>query len=116
MAERFTVDGILEAPFVPAGHSSPQRMEGREEIRRELADHYRRDANNQAGLADMKVNEEESRVVVYTTADPDVFVAETDTAFDKPEGIDIVSVVKIFHMRAGEIVLLRDYFAPDLLD
>ena len=45
-----------------------------------------------------------------------VFVVETDTAFDRSEGIEIVSMVKIFRMRAGEIILLRDYFSPDLVD
>ena len=53
--------------------------------------------------------------MVHTTADPDVFVVENDTAFDRSEGVEIVSMVKIFRMRDGEIVLMRDYFSPDLV-
>jgi hypothetical protein len=64
-----------------------------------------------AGLADLKVNAEESRYVVHTTADPDVFIVEIDTAFDRSEETEIVSLVKIFHVRDGEILLLRDYVA-----
>jgi len=36
-------------------------------------------------------------------------------AFGTPDGIRIVSLLKIFRMRDGEIVLLRDYFSPDLV-
>lgn len=114
VAAMFAVDGVFEAPLVPAGRAFPRRLEGREAIRRALADYYERDAYGQAGLADL--NEEKSRSVVHTTADPDVFVVETDTAFDTSEGVEIVSMVKIFHMRDGEIVLLRDYFSLDLVD
>jgi ketosteroid isomerase-like protein len=116
VAEMFAVDGVFEAPLVPADRAFPQRLEGREAIRRALADFYERDAYGQAGPAGLKLNEEKSRYVVHTTADPDVFVAETDAAFDRSEGVEIVSMVKIFHMRDGEIVLLRDYFSPDLVD
>jgi hypothetical protein len=117
VAEMFAVDGVFEAPLVPAGRAFPRRLEGREEIRKGLADYYERWAHEQeqAGLAGLEVNQEKSRSVVHTTADPDVFAVEADTAFDRPEGIRIVSLVKIFRMRDGEIVLLRDYFSPDLV-
>ncbi len=61
------------------------------------------------------MNEEKSRAVVHTTADPDVFVVEIDTAFDSPDGTRIVVLLKIFRMRDGQIVSLRDYFSPDLV-
>ena len=61
------------------------------------------------------MNVEKSRSVVHTTADPDVFVVETDTAFDAPDGIRIVSLVNIFRMRDGDIVLLRDYLSSDVV-
>jgi len=117
VAEMFAVDGVFEAPLVPVGRAFPRRLEGREEIRKGLADYYARWAHEQeqAGLAGLKVNEEKSRSVVHTTAGPDVFVVETDTAFDGPDGIQIVSLVKIFRMRDGEIVQLHDYFSPDLV-
>jgi ketosteroid isomerase-like protein len=114
VAEMFAVDGVLEAPLVPAGQAFPQRVEGREEIRRALAEYYERDARAQLEPADL--NKEQSRNVVHTTTDPDVFVAETDAAFDRSGGVEIVSLVKIFRMRGGKIVLLRDYFAPDLVE
>jgi hypothetical protein len=114
VAEMFAVDGVCEAPLVPAGRAFPRRVEGREAIRRGLADYYERDADGHAGLANL--SEEKSRYVVHTTADPDVFFVETDTVFDRPDGVEIVSMVKIFHMRDGEIILLRDYFSPDLVD
>jgi hypothetical protein len=117
VAEMFTVDGVFQAPLVPAGQAFPRRLEGREQIRKGLAEYYHRwaDEQEQAGLAGLMVNEEKSKTVVHTTADPDVFVVEIDTAFDSPEGIRTVSLLKIFRMRDGGIVLLRDYFSPDLV-
>jgi ketosteroid isomerase-like protein len=114
VAEMFAVDGLIEAPLVSADQAFPRRVEGREEIRRALAEYYARDAYRQGELGDL--NKEKSRYAVHATADPDVFVVETDTAFDRSEGVEFVSMVKIFRMRDGEIVLLRDYFAPDLVD
>jgi ketosteroid isomerase-like protein len=114
VAEMFAVDGVCEAPLVPPGRAFPQRVEGREAIRRSLTDYYERDAEWQAGLANL--NQEKSRYVVHTTADPDVFVVETDAVFDRSDGVETVSMVKIFRMRDGEIVLLRDYFSPELVD
>ena len=32
-----------------------------------------------------------------------------------PDGIRIVSLVRIFRLRDGQIVSLRDYFSPDLV-
>ena len=117
VAEMFTVDGVFQATFVPAGEAFPRYLEGREQIRGGLAEYYHRWAGDQqqAGLAGLTVNEEMSRSVVHTTADPDVFVVEIDTAFDSSDGTRIVSLLKIFRMRDGEIVLLRDYFSPDLV-
>jgi hypothetical protein len=117
VAEMFALDGVLEAPLVPAGRAMPRRLEGREEIRKGLADYYERWSyeQEQAGLGGLTVNREKSRSVVHTTADPDVFIVEIDTAFDGSDGIRVVSLVKIFRMREGKIRLLRDYFSPDLV-
>jgi hypothetical protein len=38
------------------------------------------------------VSEEKSRYVPHQTADPDVFVVESDTASDGPEGVVIVRI------------------------
>ncbi len=88
VAEMFTVDGVFQAPLVPAGQAFPRHLEGREQIRTGLAEYYHRWAGDQqqAGLAGLTVNEEKSRSVVHTTADANVFVVEIDTAFDSADG------------------------------
>jgi len=110
-AEMYTADGVFEAPLVPAGHAFPRRLEGREEIRQGMAAYHHRRTDG-----DRQVNVEKSRYVLHATADPDVFIAEIDTAFDGPEGTTAVSLVQIFRIRDGKITLLRDYFAPELVD
>lgn len=109
LAELFTVDGVIEAPLVPANGIFPRRMEGREEIRRELAAYYERSAPDTGRT----VNIEKSRYVLHATSDPDVFIAEIDTALDGPTGATTMSLVQIFRVRDGKIALLRDYFAPE---
>ncbi len=66
VAEMFTVDGVFQAPLVPAGQAFPRHLEGREQIRTGLAEYYHRWAGDQqqAGLAGLTVNEEKSRSVV----------------------------------------------------
>ncbi|MEV6862011.1 nuclear transport factor 2 family protein [Streptosporangium subroseum] len=110
-AEMFAADGVLETPLVPAGGDFPRLLKGREEIRRGLAAYYRRSAN-----ADHKVNMDRSRYVLHTTSDPDVFIAEIDTAFDEAGETTTMSLVQIYRVRDGKIILLRDYFAPELAD
>ncbi len=105
VAELFTEDGIFEAPLVPVGHSLPRRLEGREAIRAGIVAYHRFAAYEGA------VNIEKSRYVLHETADPDVFVAEIDTAFDPPDGETVeISLVQIFRLRDGQIAMLRDYF------
>ncbi|MGV9771008.1 nuclear transport factor 2 family protein [Streptosporangium sp. NPDC003464] len=111
LAEMFTVDGVLEAPLVPVGRAFPRRLEGREEIREAMAAYYERSAG-----ADLSVNVEGSRYVLHATADPEVFIAEIDTALDGPGGATVMSLVQIFRLRDGKIAQLRDYFAPDQVD
>src|SRR4051794_36890189 len=100
-AEIFTVDGVLEAPLVPAGHTHPRRLEGREEIRTGLTAYYQRSAND-----DRTVNTDQSRYVLHTTTDPDVFIAEIDAALDVAGEITTMSLVQIFRIREGKIALL----------
>ena len=110
-AEMFTVDGVLEAPLLPAGHALPRRLEGREEIRAGLAAYYQRSTNDER-----TVNTDRSRYVLHTTTDPDVFIVEIDAALDAAGETITLSLVQIFRMRDGLIALLRDYFAPDAID
>jgi limonene-1,2-epoxide hydrolase len=59
------------------------------------------------------VNADRSRYVLHTTSDPDVFIVEIDAAMDGPTQTTIMPQVKIFRIRDGKIVQLRDYFAPE---
>ncbi|MGP9020146.1 nuclear transport factor 2 family protein [Streptomyces sp. BR1] len=112
LAENFTVDGVFEAPLMPAGAAFPRRLVGREEIRVGMAAYYEQQAKDVRSP-----NLEKSRYVLHTTADPDVFIAEIDTVFDGDgDGGDVaVSLVQIFRIREGKIARLRDYFAPELM-
>ncbi|MBL1082531.1 nuclear transport factor 2 family protein [Streptomyces actinomycinicus] len=115
LAENFTEGGVLEAPLLPAGAALPQRMEGREEIRRAMAAYCERNARDTRAP-----NAQKSGYVLHTTADPDVFTVETDAVFDAAgdgdgtgTGTDeTISLVQIFRVRDGKIARLRDYFAP----
>ncbi|MGW6916640.1 nuclear transport factor 2 family protein [Kitasatospora sp. NPDC054939] len=130
LAENFTPDGVLEMPLLPDGAAFPRRLVGREAIRSAMAAYYERQ-----GEDGRRPNLEKSGYVLHTTADPAVFIAEIDTVFDADgdagaegangaNGADdggaaegtTVSLVQIFRVRDGRIALLRDYFAPGLLD
>jgi ketosteroid isomerase-like protein len=109
-AEMFTVDGVLEWPLAPVGGPSPRRVEGRESIRRFLADVHGRP------VPPRPVDVARSRYVLHLTADPEVFVAEIDVAF-LDRGVDeAMSLVHVYRLREGQIASLRDYFEPDRLD
>ena len=108
VADLFTPDGVYEAPFVPEGHAFPRRLVGRAEIRAGLAAYYELSAGTGG-----TVNVEQSRYVLHTTADPDVFIAEIDTVVDGADGATTISLVQIFRVTEGKIALLRDYFAAD---
>ncbi|GAB7183801.1 nuclear transport factor 2 family protein [Kitasatospora sp. Ki12] len=116
LAENFTEDGVLEVPLLPAGAALPRRIEGREAIRATMAAYY-----EQQGSDGRVPNVHKSGFVLHTTADPDVFIAEIDTVFDR-DGEDgdeddlVVSLVQIFRIRDGRIARLRDYFSPALVD
>ena len=81
-------------------------MEGREAIRDGLAGYYRQPPPPSG------VDLERTRLTLHETSDPDVFVAEIDTAFEDGSAVPLV---QLFRVRDGEIALLRDYFAPDAL-
>jgi ketosteroid isomerase-like protein len=106
-AAMFTEDGVFEAPLLPQGHPLPRRMAGREAIRTGTGAYQRVPAYQGT------VNLEQSGYVLHETADPNVFIAEIDTAFDEANGQrTTMSLVKIFRVRDGQIVSLRDYFTP----
>lgn len=110
-AEMFTDDGVVEAPFVADDAIYPGKVQGREAIRQFITDFHRRTAG-----AEPKVNIEQSRYVIHTTSDADVFIAEVDVVIDTDSGpVDRPSVY-IFRLRDGQIAVLRDYFAPAEVD
>jgi ketosteroid isomerase-like protein len=107
IAAMFTEDGVFEAPLVPDGHLLPRRMVGRDAIRTGIGAYLRYPAYEGT------VNVERSAYVLHDTADPDVFIAEIDAAFDEANGATTtMSQVKIFRVRDRLIVSLRDYFTP----
>jgi ketosteroid isomerase-like protein len=105
IAALFTEDGVYDAPLVPAGHPL-HHLVGRDEIRAGTAAYHEQPPP--AGT----MNPDGSGYVLHDTADPDVFIAETDVAFDQADGRrTTMSLVQIFRLRDGRIALLRDYFA-----
>jgi uncharacterized protein (TIGR02246 family) len=102
LAGLFTPDGILEAPLVPPGDPYPHRLEGRDAIRAGMAAWYAQSTHDTR-----TVDFARSRYVLHATADPDVFIAEIDTAFTGSPGM---ALVQIFRLRDGGIAHLRDYF------
>lgn len=110
LAGMFTTDGVWEAPLIPAGGSFPRRLEGREQIRAQMAAYYQ-----QLPPAGDTVDTGQSRYVLHTTGDPQVFIAEIDAVLNGPDGARTISLVQIFRTREGKITLIRDYFAPELM-
>ena len=100
-ADLWTEDGTMEFPFAAAG--SPERLDGREEVRRYLA-HFPQ-------MVDYR---EFPSVTVHRTLDPEVIVVEFGA------GGRIVSTGEPFEMRyvavitarRGRIVSYRDYWSP----
>jgi ketosteroid isomerase-like protein len=105
-AAMYAPDGVFEAPLARPDGGYPRRLEGREAIRDAFAALHRRSA-----AADVTVLRERSGYVLHVTEDPDVFIAEIDTAVEVGGEVRSMSLVQIFRMKDGEIALLRDYFA-----
>lgn len=112
IAAMFTEDGVIEAPLAPDGHPL-RRLVGRAAIRAGTSA-YHQQPTYQAAM-----NLERSTFVLHDTADPDVFIAEIDVAFDEADGRRTrMSLVQIFRLRDGQIAMLRDYFSelPSTVD
>jgi uncharacterized protein len=106
IAAMFTEDGVYDAPLVPDGHPLYRRLVGRDAIRAGISVYHEQPTFQGA------VNLERSAYVLHDTADPDVFIAEIDVAFDEADGRrTTMSLVQIFRLRDGQIAMLRDYFA-----
>jgi uncharacterized protein len=106
IAAMFTEDGVYDAPLVPDGHPLHRRLVGRDAIRTGISVYHQRPAYPGT------MNLERSASVLHDTADPDVFMAEIDVAFDEADGRrTTMSLVQIFRLRDGQIAMLRDYFS-----
>ena len=104
IAAMFTEDGVYDAPLVPDGHPL-RHLVGRAAIRTGTSV-YHQQPTYQATM-----NVERSAYVLHDTADPDVFMAEIDVAFDEADGRrTTMSLLQIFRLRDGQIAMLRDYF------
>jgi ketosteroid isomerase-like protein len=106
VAAMFTEDGVCDAPLAPDGHPLHRRLVGRDAIRAGISAYHQQPTYQGA------VNLERSAFVLHDTADPDVFIAEIDVAFDEAGGRrTAMSLVQIFRLRHGQIAMLRDYFS-----
>jgi ketosteroid isomerase-like protein len=106
IAAMFTEDGVYDAPLVPDGHPL-HRLVGRDAIRTGTSVYHQQPTTYQGTM-----NPERTAYVLHDTADPDVFIAEIDVAFDEADGRQTtMSLVYIFRLRNGQIAMLRDYFA-----
>lgn len=104
IAAMFTEDGVIDAPLAPDDHPL-RHLVGREAIRTGTG------AYHQQPTYRGTMSLERSGYVLHDTADPDVFIAEIDVAFDEADGRrTTMSLVQIFRLRDGQIALLRDYF------
>ncbi|GAA2855734.1 hypothetical protein Acy02nite_08790 [Actinoplanes cyaneus] len=103
-AELFTEDGVYEAPLLPEDGPLPRRLTGRAAIRGGIGAFQQGEPG--------EVDPSRSGFVLHGTADPDVFIAETDAVV----GGAAIALVQIFRLREGRIASLRDYFTPALMD
>jgi ketosteroid isomerase-like protein len=106
LADLFAPDAVIEAPFAPPG--APSRLEGREAIR----EYSRHVMASPLRLEDYEVTE------LYQTQDPEVVIAEmrakgTLTTTGQPFAATSVQILRI---RAGQIVLFRDFANPRILE
>jgi ketosteroid isomerase-like protein len=108
--ELFAPNGTVEFPFAPPG--VPARMKGRDQIRSALLPLWQRAW--EAGWRSTGY----SPIVVHETANPDVVVAEFDLYGEVATTGETfqLAYVHIYRIRHGQIVSLRDYWNPQVLD
>lgn len=111
-ADMFAEDGLLE---IPLGRPLlPDRLHGREEIRRVLAPVQKRAYEMHPSTR--------SKLVVHETKDPEVVVCEFESARQELStgNVYLMPYVHVVRVRDGEIVHLRDYaplhLAPPSVD
>lgn len=98
----FAPHGAIELPF--AGPDLPARLEGQQAIR---------DFSSRAAASPLRIDDLEA-VAVHHTSDPEVVIAElVSQVTDATTGQAFaVRSIQVFRIRAGKILLFRDYFNP----
>jgi ketosteroid isomerase-like protein len=105
IAAMFTEDGVYDAPLVPDDHPL-RHLVGRDAIRAGTGLYHQQPTYQGA------MNLARSGYVLHDTADPDVFMAEIDVAFDEAGGRrTTMALLQVFRLRDGQIAMLRDYFS-----
>ncbi|MGW6427147.1 nuclear transport factor 2 family protein [Nocardia sp. NPDC055053] len=97
----FADDAVFEMPFAPPG--VPGRIVGRTAIR---------DALRQGWAAAASAAQVHAiHPQIYATDDPEVVVVETEVEVTRPgeERVRVRSAINVIRVRAGEVVLYRDY-------
>jgi ketosteroid isomerase-like protein len=97
----FDVDGVMEWPFPLKG--LPPRVEGRESIRATVGPIWER-----AKQAKRRILGHE-KIAFHQTKDPEVAIAEFDIVGDSARGPFRQSMLYALRIRAGRVLLLRDY-------
>ena len=106
LAELYAPDAVIESPFAPPG--APARLEGREAIR----EYSRHVVASPLRLDEYEVAE------LYQTQDPEVVIVEVRAkASLTTTGQSFATTsVQILRIRAGQIVLFRDFANPRILE
>jgi uncharacterized protein len=107
LADLFAPDAVIETPFAgPSG--TPARLEGREAIR----EYSRQVTASPLRLESYEVTE------LYQTRDPEVVIVEMQakaTATTTGRSFTATSI-QILRIREGQIVLVRDFANPRVLE
>jgi uncharacterized protein len=105
LADLYAPDAVIESPFAPPG--APARLAGREAIR----EYTRQVIASPLRVDDYEVTE------LYQTQDPEVVIVEmraNGTLTTTGQSFAATSI-QILRIRAGQIVLFRDFANPRIL-
>jgi uncharacterized protein len=97
----FAADAVIEWPFTPQGFA--RRLEGRAAILAHVGPTWERAKKTNRQITG------HDRVIIHETADPEVVIVEFDMVGRTPAGPFKQSMVYVLRVRAGQIVLLREY-------
>jgi len=104
LADLFAEEGVMEFPFTP--HGTPNRIEGRQAIRKFISDYgfssarLRLDAHND--------------LVIRETTDPEIIIVEfkSQVTWVPTAKSSLLPCIQVIQVKNGQIVLYRDYVNP----